>query len=200
VHPQVPEQLAAAQVMQRSRAAAGVRGCDSHASPPLLSVLMVLGACVAGDSATAPRVVRIPFGTCEETVAAIERVVLASSEQAPLAVCALVPKADDDDESRSNVAAAMSRRGYTGEHSWPHIVAEGTPWAVYMGLNEPVEIATFGQVHVPTIAPWLWYYDLPYCMYFGNSITIAVPRRCAEQAFRDLEGHVPAGMLMDRWR
>ncbi|MFY9343837.1 MAG: hypothetical protein WAT39_15210 [Planctomycetota bacterium] len=101
-------------------------------------------------------------------------------EERPLAIELLLPK--DDATMRDTVRGALQSAGYELFGSVPSVVSEGTGWRLELALLDPVEVAEVIGNRLDAPLARLWARRIPYALYFGNYVTILVPRRLSELA------------------
>ena len=160
----------------------------------LLAVLAALAWCAACAGAPARLALpRVPWSSCDETLAAIAAWPDGRSDAAPWAFLVAIPEglADRDFD---RIHAAIRARGYWAPHSEPSMLDPTTDLTARLALADPVEQRFFVTEQV---AHALWARGIPFGIDGGNSHHATLPRRAVDAAQAALRGLVPEET---RWR
>lgn len=152
----------------------------------LVAALFLFAACtIQHRNSVCPRV---PWSSCERTLAAIEAWPDGDSNLAPWAIYVAIPS-DLADQDFDRIHRAIRARGYGAQHSEPSMLDPTTELTARLALADPVE-QDFGVS--ADVAQLLWSHSIPFLFGSGNSQTVFLPRRCIAAARRILKDAVPS--------
>ncbi len=154
----------------------------------LFAVLAALAWCAAcaGAPARPARLAlsRVPWSSCDETLAAIAAWPDGRSDAAPWAYLVAIPE-ELADQDFDRIHVAIRARGYGAPHSEPSMLDPTTGLTARLALADPVEQRFFVTEQV---AHALWARGIPFGIDGGNSHVATLPRRAIPAAQRALEG------------